>query len=95
MSREYNHIRSLQEQEGEIQQGDKFLLTEEEIKILRDGLKRKWEAVNREYQKITHISKLDSIGLRRRKEGCEKELTQIEKDLEKLNKAYIFVDKSH
>lgn len=29
-----------------------------------------------------------------RKEGCEKELAQIEKDLEKLNKAYIFVDRS-
>jgi len=27
-----------------------------------------------------------------RKEECEKQLAQIEKDLEKLNKAYIFVD---
>ena len=27
-----------------------------------------------------------------RKERCEKELAQIEKDLEKLNKDYIFVD---
>jgi len=27
-----------------------------------------------------------------RKENCEKELAQIEKDLEKLNKTYILVD---
>ena len=31
-------------------------------------------------------------GLRRAKEDCEKELKQVEKDLEKLNKQFIFVD---
>jgi len=35
---------------------------------------------------------MDSVGLRRKKERCEKELIQLEKDLEKLNKGYIFVD---
>jgi len=35
---------------------------------------------------------LDTIGLKRKKEECEKELAQIEKDLAKLNKGYIFVD---
>jgi hypothetical protein len=44
----------------------RFLLSEEELKILREGLKRKWEMVNKEYQSITHISKLDTIGLRRK-----------------------------
>jgi hypothetical protein len=27
-----------------------------------------------------------------RKEGCEKEMAQIEKDIEKLNKQIVFVD---
>ena len=67
-------------------------MSEEELKILREGLKKKWEEVNKEYQSITHISKIDSVGLRRKKERCEKELAQIEKDLEKLNKPYVFID---
>ncbi len=45
---------------------NRFVLSDEEIKILREGLKKKWEQVNQEYQKITHISKLDTIGLKRR-----------------------------
>ena len=30
-----------------------------------------------------------------RKEECEKELAQLEKDIQKLNKMYIFVDANH
>jgi len=45
-------------------------MSEEEIIQLREGLKRKWEQVNHEYQSITHISKIDTIGLKRKKEGC-------------------------
>jgi len=54
--------------------------------MLRDGLRKKWEAVNREYQTITHIRRIDSTGLKRKKETCEMELAQLEKDIEKLNK---------
>jgi predicted GTPase len=57
-----------------------------------NGLKAKWEAVNKEYQNITHIRMIDTVGLKRKKESCEEELKQLEKDIEKLNKAYIFVD---
>jgi len=92
MNREYEHIKALQQQEEEEGAKEKFALSEEEVKILREGLKRKWEAVNKDYQQITHISKMDTVGLRRRKEDCERELAQIEKDMAKLNKAYIFVD---
>jgi ribosome recycling factor len=67
------------------------LLPEDERQELIDGLKKKWEVVHREYQTITH-SLIDSHGLKRKKEGCEAELKQIEKDIEKLQKAYIFVD---
>jgi hypothetical protein len=35
---------------------------------------------------------MDTIGLRKKKEGCEAELAQLEKDIERLSKNYIFVD---
>ena len=38
----------------------------EEIKLLREGLKRKWDIVNKEYQQITHIRILDTVGLKRK-----------------------------
>ncbi len=67
-------------------------MSREEIDQLRQGLKKKWEAVNKEYQSITHINRIDTVGLKRKKENCERELKQLEIDIEKLNKAYIFVD---
>jgi len=48
--------------------------------------------VHRQYQEITHVQKMDTIGLKKKKEGCEAELAQLEKDIEKLSKNYIFVD---
>jgi len=41
-------------------------MSDEELRILREGLKKKWDIVNKEYQQITHISKLDTVGLRRK-----------------------------
>ena len=70
----------------------RYLLSQQEAQELREGLRRKWNAVNKEYQSLTHISKIDTQGLKRRKEGCEKELAQLEKDIGLLEKQYIFVD---
>lgn len=67
-------------------------MSEQEVIELREALKRKWEQVNHEYQSITHISKIDTIGLKRKKEGCEKELAQLERDIQRLNKMYVFVE---
>jgi len=91
INKEYEHIKNLRSMEEEEQARQNFILPDEDIKAIRDGLKKKWDIVNREYQKITHKSKLDTIGLKRKKEDCEKELSQLEKDMEKLNKAYICV----
>ena len=33
--------------------------------------------MNKEYQGITHIQKVDTIGLKRKKEDCEKELNEL------------------
>jgi len=70
----------------------RFILPDEERKELIAALKKKWEIVHKEYQQITHVQKMDTIGLRSKKENCEKELHQLEKDIEKLSKNYIFVD---
>jgi len=71
---------------------DRFALSEEELQELREGLKAKWVEVNKKYQLLTHKAILDTIGQRRRKEDCEKELNQLEKDLEKLNRGCVIVD---
>ena len=70
----------------------KECLTEEEINEIREGLKKKWDEVNREYQKSTHIRLVDTVGLKFRKENYERELAQIEADIKKLNKGYIFIE---
>ena len=70
----------------------KFLMSAEEIVALKEGLKKKWDAVNHEYQTIAHIRKIDTQGLKRKKENCEKELAQIERDLALLEKPFVFVD---
>ena len=79
------------------------MLTKDEKDSLISALKKKWETVHKEYQEITHITKVSTIGLKRRlafalnklffrKETKEKELEQLQKDIEKLSKNYIFID---
>ena len=55
----------------------KFLLQDTERQELIAALKKKWDIVHKQYQEITHIQKIDTIGLRKKKEGCEKELEQL------------------
>jgi hypothetical protein len=38
----------------------------EEINQLKEGLKAKWDAVNKEYQSITHKRNIDTVGLKRK-----------------------------
>ena len=68
------------------------LLGDPEKQNLIEGLKNRWSDLNRDYQSSTHIVKLDTIGKIKRKEYFETTLTQIEKDLEKLNRKYIFIN---
>lgn len=77
---EYDYLRNMQKCDEENRQTSKYLMTPTEIEELRAALKKKLEHVNREYQSITHKNKVDSEGLRRKKETCEKEIAQIEKD---------------
>ena len=59
---------------------------------LREGLKQRWNEINQQYQLMTHVRLIDTIGLRRRKQDHERQLAEIEGDIRKLNKAYIFVE---
>lgn len=67
------------------------MLSEEEVRELREGLKNKWDEVNKKYQQLTHVRLVDTVGLKRKKEGYERQLKEIEDDIKKLNKAYVFV----
>merc|ERR1719498_2267446 len=88
---EYEYIRQLQQQEEEQRGSQVRGLPEEERVQLINGLKAKWESVNTEYQASTHLTVLDTTGKVKRKEKYEAELSQIEKDIEKLNRRNIMV----
>lgn len=86
---EYDYIYQMQQKE----ESPVRLMTEEEKQVLIKGLKAKWETVNHDYQAITHITKLDTVGKIKKKESMEAELGQIEKDIARLNKKAIYVDR--
>lgn len=79
------------EEEAEMDR-QKFLMDENEKQELISALKKKWEVVHKEYQTLTHKKALDTIGLKEKYESCERELNQLEKDIQQLSKNYIFVD---
>lgn len=89
---EYNYIASLQQQEEEMNRSAFAPMAEEDRLEMIEGLKARWEQVNTEYQSGTHITKLDTIGKIKRKEKYEAELSQLEKDIERLNRRNIVVD---
>ena len=89
---EYLTLRRLREEEIEEENRARYLMAPEEVAQLREGLRKKWESVNHDYQRATHVGKVTTEGMKRRKEGAEKELAQLEKDIAALDKAYIFVD---
>jgi hypothetical protein len=62
-------------------------MSEEERENLIYDLKQKWAVINRDYQKITHLVRLDTIGQVRRKENMEGQLKQIEADIERISRA--------
>jgi len=91
---EYEYIRALQDREEEMMRSHVAPLPEDERQSLINGLKAKWEVVNTEYQGSTHLVKLDTVGKVKRKEKYEAELSQIERDIEKLNRQGILVSNS-
>lgn len=90
---EYRIVKDMQAQEEELRERRKYMLPEDERLQLIDALKKKWDVLHHDYQSIiTKVTKVNSLGLKNMKENLEKEMEQIEKDIDKLNKKYIFVD---
>ena len=67
-------------------------MPDEERKQLIIALKKKWEELMLNYQKESHHGKLDTIGKKGRKEVLEAQMDQVEADIKKLQKNYIFVN---
>jgi hypothetical protein len=65
------------------------VLTEEERVQLLAGLKANWEAVNKEYQTLSFT--LDTPAKKKRKEDYEAQLEQIEKDIKRLSRKFVFL----
>jgi hypothetical protein len=76
----------LAEQETQVEPMD-----DKERQDLVDALKAKWDHVNGKYQKLCHHVSFDTQGKVRRKENYEKELSQIEKDIQTLSKASVVI----
>lgn len=70
----------------------KYELTVAELADLKAGLLQRHADVTREYQGMTHISKFASDFVIRKKERCEKELEQIERDLALFDGKKVYID---
>ncbi len=81
--------RYVKEKMGEIEEAPEVFerMDEYERNELLTALKEKWDFLNRKYQKITHHVSLDTIGELRRKEDMEAALKQVERDIDKLERA--------
>ncbi|OWZ15951.1 hypothetical protein PHMEG_00010326 [Phytophthora megakarya] len=66
-------------------------MDENERLALVDALKSKWDHVNAKYQKLCHNVVFDTLGKVRRKETFEKELDQLEKDIQLLEKGHVVI----
>ena len=64
-------------------------MREDERQDLLTHLKQKWEEVNSVYQKMTFT--LDTPAKQKRKENYELTLSQIEKDIHRLEKGHIYI----
>lgn len=90
---EYNLVREMQIEEQNERDRQKFLMPENERQELIAALKKKWESLNKQFQEKTHyVMPLDTVGKKNRMDGLTKEMDQIENDIKKLQKNYIFVD---
>lgn len=68
-------------------------LPAEEITELKDRLGQRHHELTQAYQRLTHVTKNNTIGFIRRKEGLEKALGDVERDLACLAKDKILIVK--
>lgn len=78
----------VREQMGEVEEEPEQYeeMSDSERSDLILALKAKWDKVNAQYQKVTHLVRLDTTGQVRRKESMEAELKALEMDIERLQR---------
>eukprot|EP01135_Chromosphaera_perkinsii_P011961 Nk52_evm14s2542 gene=Nk52_evmTU14s2542 len=69
--------------------GNIQLLDDEQREELIEGLKCNWEIANREFQTMSLT--MDTQPKIARKEKCERRLKEIEQDIEKLSKKFVYI----
>ena len=90
---EYNLVREMQLEEQNERDRQKFLMPEEERQELIAALKKKWEALNKQFQAQAHYAMpLDTIGKKARCDALTRQMDVLETDIKRLQKSYIFVD---
>jgi hypothetical protein len=85
-------IKHIQQVRAE-QTGVKLLPEEDRLRILA-GLKERWTEMNKQYIQNTSFV-ISTERARLRKENLEAQLTQLEKDIEKMSKKNIVVQEAH
>ena len=58
----------------------------------REGLKKKLDSLEKQYGRISHRNKFDTLVSRNYKEDLEREMEQVKKDIECINKDIVTVD---
>ena len=94
---EKDYIQQIQEmrKEEEARSQPKVTLMDDQERVqLLMSLKTKWQLVNGQYQLLTHLTNLDTMGKMRRKEEFESQLGQLEKAIEKLSKKHVYINES-
>ena len=96
IEKENAYLERVREESEASERAKRRLLPMDERACVVAALKAKWERVNSDYQQITHMTVLDTIGKIRRKEHYETELKQIETDLNLLQRNEdIYIDLEH
>lgn len=67
-------------------------LNQNEVEIIREGLKKKLDSLYAEYGKISHRRRFDTLTTKNYKEELEAKIDEVEHDLEKVTGDKVIVD---
>ena len=70
----------------------KKVLDNNELQLLREGLIKKLDDLQKQYGKISHRNKFDTLVSKNYKESLEREMEQVKKDLDSISKDIVTVD---
>ena len=83
---------TIQKENEKYQSRMKKVLDNEELDLLREGLQKKLSELRLQYGRISHRRKFDTLVSKNYKEDLERQMEQVQKDLESLNKDIVTVD---